>query len=50
MAKFLKLDDAKTYKALQRQGNIRARLRMMTLYTLAHELGGCVGSTDNSVN
>ena len=20
---------------------------MMTLYTLAHELGGCVGSTDN---
>ena len=47
MAEFLKLDDAQTYRALQRQGNIRARLRMMTLYTLAHELGGCVGSTDN---
>lgn len=47
MAKFLKLDDAQTYRELQRQGNIRARLRMMTLYTLAHEVGGCVGSTDN---
>ena len=47
MAKFLNLDDAQTYRALQRQGNIRARLRMMTLYTLAHEVGGCVGSTDN---
>jgi len=36
-----------TYRGLQRQGNIRARLRMMTLYNLAHKLGGCVGSTDN---
>lgn len=36
-----------TYRALQRQGNIRARLRMLTLYNLAHQLGGCVGSTDN---
>ena len=36
-----------TYRGLQRQGNIRARLRMMTLYNLAHKLGGCVASTDN---
>ena len=36
-----------TYRGLQRQGNIRARLRMTTLYNLAHQLGGCVGSTDN---
>ena len=47
MAKFLQLDDAVTYRQQQRQGNIRARLRMITLYTLAHELGGIVGSTDN---
>ena len=47
MAKFLNLDDAQTYRALQRQGNIRARLRMLTLYNLAHKVGGCVGSTDN---
>ena len=47
MAKFLKLDDAQTYRELQRQGNIRARLRMTTLYNLAHQVGGCVGSTDN---
>ena len=30
-----------------RQGNIRARLRMITLYNLAARLGGLVGSTDN---
>ena len=35
------------YGGLQRQGNIRARLRMLTLYNLAHKVGGCVGSTDN---
>ncbi|MDC1040393.1 NAD(+) synthase [bacterium] len=36
-----------TYKGQQRQGNIRARLRMITLYNLAHKLNGCVASTDN---
>ena len=36
-----------SYKGLQRQGNIRARLRMIALYNLAHEVQGCVGSTDN---
>lgn len=36
-----------TYRGMQRQGNIRARLRMITLYNLAHKVGGCVGSTDN---
>ena len=30
-----------------RKGNIRARLRMITLYNLASKLGGCVASTDN---
>ncbi len=30
-----------------RTGNIRARLRMITLYNLASKLGGCVASTDN---
>jgi len=30
-----------------RQGNIRARLRMITLYDLASAKGGCVASTDN---
>lgn len=30
-----------------RQGNLRARLRMMTLYDLASQVGGCVASTDN---
>ena len=30
-----------------RKGNIRARLRMITLYNLASKLGGIVGSTDN---
>jgi NAD+ synthase len=36
-----------SYKGLQRQGNIKARLRMIALYNLAHEVQGCVGSTDN---
>jgi NAD+ synthase len=36
-----------SYKGLQRQGNIRARLRMIALYNLAHGVQGCVGSTDN---
>jgi NAD+ synthetase len=30
-----------------RKGNVRARLRMITLYNLASKLGGIVGSTDN---
>lgn len=30
-----------------RRGNIRARLRMITLYDQAHRHGGIVGSTDN---
>jgi nicotinamide-nucleotide amidase len=30
-----------------RRGNVRARLRMITLYNLAAELGGIVASTDN---
>ena len=30
----------------QRQGNIRARLRMITLYNL-HKVAGVSGSTDN---
>ena len=40
-------ENDETYRGLQRQGNIRARLRMLTLYNLAHKVGGCVGSTDN---
>jgi NAD+ synthetase len=32
---------------LIRQGNIRARLRMITLYNIAAQLGGLVASTDN---
>jgi NAD+ synthase len=47
MQKFLNDADKITYRGLQRQGNIRARLRMMTLYNLAHRVGGCVASTDN---
>lgn len=46
MQMFLDEND-KTYRGLQRQGNIRARLRMTTLYNLAHQVGGVVGSTDN---
>lgn len=33
--------------ARTRRGNLRARLRMMTLYDQAHRLGGLVASTDN---
>ncbi|MBE1282717.1 MAG: NAD(+) synthase [Rhodobacteraceae bacterium] len=37
-------DDAQTRI---RRGNMRARLRMITLYDQAHRFGGVVGSTDN---
>ena len=40
-------NDEDTKEQLMRKGNIRARLRMMTLYNLASKLGGCVASTDN---
>ena len=33
--------------ARTRRGNLRARLRMMTLYDQAHRFGGLVASTDN---
>ncbi len=33
--------------ALVRRGNLRARLRMITLYNMASKLGGFVASTDN---
>ena len=33
--------------ARTRRGNLRARLRMMTLYDQAHRFGGVVASTDN---
>lgn len=33
--------------ARTRRGNLRARLRMMTLYDQAHRFGGIVASTDN---
>ena len=36
-----------TTHAKVRRGNIRARLRMQTLYDFASQLGGCVASTDN---
>lgn len=36
-----------SYRGLQRQGNIKARLRMIALYNLAHEVQGCVAGTDN---
>lgn len=36
-----------TRAELVRAGNIRARLRMMTLYNIAAQEGGFVGSTDN---
>ena len=40
-------ENDETYRGLQRQGNIRARLRMLIYINLAHKVGGCVGSTDN---
>jgi len=36
-----------TREQLIRQGNIRARLRMITLYNIASQTGGLVASTDN---
>ena len=42
------LSGKKESKAIKvRRGNIRARLRMLTLYNLANKLNGIVGSTDN---
>ena len=38
---------ADTYRSSIRRGNIRARLRMQTLYDFASQIGGCVASTDN---
>lgn len=38
-------EDSKAAKI--RRGNLRARLRMLTLYDRAAQLGGIVGSTDN---
>jgi NAD+ synthetase len=43
----LALDDNNDPKARIRRGNIRARLRMITLYNLAALEGGFVASTDN---
>lgn len=36
-----------TEREAKRRGNLKARLRMMTLYNLASNYGGLVGSTDN---
>lgn len=36
-----------TLEAAKRRGNVRARLRMITLYDRAAEVGGLVASTDN---
>ena len=42
------LSGKKESKAIKvRRGNIRARLRMLTLYNLANKYNGMVGSTDN---
>ncbi len=41
----LRASDAEPLRT--RRGNIRARLRMVTLYDQAHRLGGLVASTDN---
>lgn len=41
------LSEADTVPARTRRGNLRARLRMMTLYDQAHRFGGLVASTDN---
>ncbi len=40
-------DDADAIKVRIRRGNVRARLRMITLYNLASLNGGIVASTDN---
>lgn len=39
--------DAQSKGTRLRQGNVRARLRMATLYNMASALGGVVASTDN---
>jgi len=36
-----------THRGKIRRGNIRARLRMQTLYDFASQIDGCVASTDN---
>lgn len=41
------LPEKDTEAARTRRGNLRARLRMMTLYDQAHRFGGIVASTDN---
>ena len=38
---------ADTYRGKIRRGNLKARLRMQTLYDFASQIDGCVGSTDN---
>jgi NAD+ synthase len=43
---FLARDDSLSNSAL-RSGNLRVRLRMMTIYNEASRIGGLVGSTDN---
>lgn len=47
LADILTDDDADAHAVRIRRGNIRARLRMITLYNLASALGGMVASTDN---
>lgn len=44
LPKFKEWDDDQTPI---RAGNLRVRLRMMTVYNEAARIGGCVGSTDN---
>ena len=39
--------DSDTQHGKIRRGNIRARLRMQTLYDFASQISGCVASTDN---
>lgn len=41
------VNDVRSRKAAMRMGNIRARLRMITLYNLASAENGIVASTDN---
>lgn len=43
----LALPDGDDMALRTRRGNLRARLRMMTLYDQAHKLGGLVAGTDN---
>lgn len=39
--------DSRSHQSRVRKGNIRARLRMTTLYNIAHQHSGLVASTDN---